>query len=134
MVQLGRLGQSRDYVDASRHADATLLPDVAIWRPAEPLLFANAEAIFRFIDGQTHKNAGLRAVIISLEESYDLDSTSLEVIVSFDAAMAKAGKQLLLARVHDHVRDAFQAGGLTGLLSRCHYSVDGAAQALAGTN
>ncbi len=134
VVRLGRLGQSRDYVDAARHADATLLPDVAIWRPAEPLLFANAEAIFRFIESQTHDNAQVRAVIVSLEESYDLDSTALEVIVSFDAAMAKSGKQLLLARVHDHVRDAMQAGGMDGLLKRCHYSVDGAAQALVGTS
>lgn len=134
VVRLGRLGQSREYVDASRHADATLLPDVAIWRPAEPLLFANAEAIFRAIESQTHNSAAVRAVIVSLEESYDLDSTALEVIASFDAAMAKSGKQLLLARVHDHVRDAFQAGNMVELLKRSHYSVDGAVQALAGTS
>ena len=130
VARLGRLGQGREYVDAARHVDATLSDDIAIWRPAEPLLFANAEAIFRFIESQTHDNPKIHAVIVSLEESYDLDSTSLEVIASFDAVMAKSGKQLLLARVHDHVRDALQAAGLNTLLQRCHYSVDGAVAAL----
>jgi anti-anti-sigma factor len=133
VARLGRLGQGREYVDVARHADATLLPGIAIWRPAEPLLFANAEAIFRIIESETHNDANVRAVIVSLEESFDLDSTALEVIASFDAAMAKSGKELVLARVHDHVRDALQAGGLDQLLQRCHYSVDGAVEALVRT-
>jgi MFS superfamily sulfate permease-like transporter len=130
VARLARLGDSREYVDASRHVDATVDPDLAIWRPAEPLLFANAEAVFRYIESQTHGNDAVRAVIVSLEESYDLDSTALEIITAFDAVMAKSGKVLLLARVHDHVRDALVAGGLGDLLERCHYSVDGAVQAL----
>lgn len=131
VARLGKLGQSREYVDASRHVDAKLLPGIAIWRPAEPLLFANAEAIFRYIETETHDDPEIRAVIVSLEESFDLDSTSLEVIASFNSVMAKSGKQLLLARVHDHVRDALKAAGLPDLLQRCHYSVDGAVEALA---
>lgn len=130
VTRLARLGESRDYVDAARHADAKIQSDVAIWRPAEPLLFANAEAIFRYIESQTHDNKTVRAIIVSLEESFDLDSTALEVIASFDAVVVKSGKVLLLARVHDHVRDVLLAGGLGDLLKRCHYSVDGAVQAL----
>jgi len=72
----------------------------------------------------------LRAVIVSLEETFDLDSTSFEVISAFDAAMSKSGKHLLLARVHDHVRDVLLAGGLTSLVTRCSYSVDDAIRAL----
>ena len=128
VARLGRLGHSREYVDADRHVDSTLDPGLAIWRPAEPLLFANAEAIFRFIADQSRDVA---AVIVSLEESYDLDSTTLEVMAGFDASMAKSGKRLVLARVHDHVRDALQVAQLLGLLQRCHYSVDGAVQSLA---
>ncbi|MEO6610461.1 MAG: STAS domain-containing protein, partial [Aestuariivirga sp.] len=130
VARLARLGDSREYVDAARHADAKIQPDIAIWRPAEPLLFANAEAIFRYIESQTHDNETVRAIIVSLEESFDLDSTALEVIASFDAVVAKSGKELLLARVHDHVRDVLLAGGLSNLLKRCHYSVDGAVRAL----
>jgi anti-anti-sigma factor len=130
VARLARLGDSREYVYAARHADSKIQPDIAIWRPAEPLLFANAEAIFRYIESQTHDNETVRAIIVSLEESFDLDSTALEVIASFDAVVAKSGKELLLARVHDHVRDVLLAGGLGNLLQRCHYSVDGAVQAL----
>lgn len=131
VARLGKLGQSREYVDAARHVDANMVPGVAIWRPAEPLLFANAEAIFRYIDSQTRDDPSIHTVIVSLEESFDLDSTSLEVIASFDGVMAKSGKQLHLARVHDHVRDALRAADLHDLLQRCHYSVDAAVEALA---
>ncbi|MDE2385539.1 MAG: SulP family inorganic anion transporter [Alphaproteobacteria bacterium] len=126
VVRLGRLGETRDYVDVSRHGDARQLPGIAIWRPSVPLLFANADGIFHYIQEQTLMQPDVRAIIVSLEETFDLDSTSFEVIAAFDAAMSKAGKHLLLARVHDHVRDVLLAGGLTSLISRCSYSVDDA--------
>ena len=130
VVRLGRLPNTRDYVDIARHDDTEQVKDVAIWRPSVPLLFANADAIFRTIENETLAQPGLRAVIVSLEETFDLDSTSFEVISAFDAAMSKSGKHLLLARVHDHVRDVLLAGGLTSLVTRCSYSVDDAIRAL----
>ncbi|MDP8997835.1 MAG: SulP family inorganic anion transporter, partial [Pseudomonadota bacterium] len=55
--------------------------------------------------------------------------TSFEVIAAFDASMAKMGKELRLARVHDAVRDVLAAGGLQTLTARCSYSVDDAVEA-----
>jgi MFS superfamily sulfate permease-like transporter len=129
VVRLGQLGNSRDYVDVARHEDAKQLHNIAIWRPSVPLLFANADGIFHYIQNETLAEPGVRAVVVSLEETFDLDSTAFEVVAAFDAAMAKAGKELLLARVHDHVRDVLAAGGLKGLISRCSYSVDDAVRA-----
>lgn len=129
VVRLGQLGNSRDYVDVARHEDAKQLHNIAIWRPSVPLLFANADGIFHYIQNETLAEPGVRAVVVSLEETFDLDSTAFEVLAAFDAAMAKAGKELLLARVHDHVRDVLAAGGLKSLISRCSYSVDDAVRA-----
>jgi len=126
VAKLGRLPKSRDFVDVARHGDAQELLGIAIYRPSVPLLFANADTIFHLIETETLASPNTKAVIVSLEESADLDSTSFEVIAAFDTSMKKAGKKLQLARVHDHVRDVLQAGGLSDLVSRCSYSVDDA--------
>jgi len=130
VAKLGRLGKSHDFVDVMRHTDAIEIPDLAIWRPSVPLLFANADSIFRFIGNDALAHPALKGIIVSLEESIDLDSTSFEVIAAFDAAMTKAGKVLQLARVHDSVRDVLASGGLHTLTARCNYSVDDAVAAL----
>jgi MFS superfamily sulfate permease-like transporter len=130
VAKLGRLGKSHDFVDVTRHDDAQEIPDLAIWRPSVPVLFANADSIFRFIGNDALARAELKGVIVSLEESIDLDSTSFEVIAAFDASMTKMGKELRLARVHDAVRDVLAAGGLQTLTARCSYSVDDAVAAL----
>lgn len=123
VLRLGRLGLSHDYVDVGRHREAAELPGIAIWRPAVPLLFANADAVFRTIGNAARAAPQINAIIISLEESVDLDSTSFEVLSAFDAEAARTGKLLLLARVHDQVRDVLLAGGKKELVTRCTFSV-----------
>jgi anti-anti-sigma regulatory factor len=53
---------------------------------------------------------GVHTLILSLEESSDLDSTALECLQELDARLAQAGVSLVLSRVKDRVR---------GLLQRC---------------
>lgn len=125
VAQLGRLADSHDYVDLTRHADAASPAGVTIWRSAEPLFFANAERVFALIAGQV-RDRPADAVVVSLEESYDLDSTALDALIEFDTAMIKVGIQLRLARAHDKVRDLLAAADARDLLSRCDYSVDDA--------
>jgi anti-anti-sigma factor len=131
VARLGRLGGGHDFVDLARHPDAASPPGIAIWRPAEPLFFANAERILAAIARATRADPGARAIVISLEESFDLDSTALEVLVEADAALRAAGIRVRLARVHDHVRDLLAAAGAGDLAARGAYSVDDAVGALA---
>lgn len=131
VVQLGRLG-SHDFVDIARHPDATLPVGVSIWRPAEPLFFGNAESVFTAIE---HARKGLpddQPLIVSLEESFDIDSSALDALIEFDARLALGGTTLHLARVRDVIRDLFAAAE-TSLASRCHFSVDDAVAASAQT-
>lgn len=97
---LGRLGQGHDFVDIANHLEAKPIDGIIILRPDEPLFFANAE---RIINGARQKilsgGSSLHSVIISLEESPDLDSTSLEALQDFFGFVAQQEKQLFLARL-----------------------------------
>lgn len=130
LSRLGRLAGGHNFVDMSRHPDAETPPGAGIWRPSEPLFFGNAAAVLARIGREAAALPAARAVIVSLEESSDLDSTAFEALAAFDAAMAGLGKVLWLARVHDHVRDVLAAGGADGLLARATYSVDDAVTAV----
>jgi MFS superfamily sulfate permease-like transporter len=125
-ARLGRLGDSHDYVDVARHADAIAPPQIAIWRPTAPLFFANAERMLGLVASGTRKDPSLHSIVLSLEESYDLDSTALDALIEFDRTMAKSGLRVQLARLHDRARDLIAADGATDLDRRSSYSVDDA--------
>lgn len=129
LVRLGRLGDSHDFVDAARHSQAVLPKHVAIWRPAEPLFFANAERLLQIVADRQAAEPEIRSVILSLEQSYDLDSTALDALVEFDMRMRARGVHVQLARVRDAIRDLLIAGGAGDLAARTSYSVDDAVAA-----
>lgn len=130
VVRLGRLGDGHNYVDIARHSDAVASPDIAIWRPTEPLFFANAERMLALVRMRTSANPALRGIVLSLEESYDLDSTALDALIEFDGALQAAGVPLQLARLHDHAYDLLKIAGAVDLDRRSSYSVDDAVVAL----
>ncbi|MCW1383750.1 SulP family inorganic anion transporter [Novosphingobium sp. KCTC 2891] len=125
--ELGRVGDSHDYVDMARHPDARTTAELALFRPNAPLMFANAESALAVI---AHKAIArpARTVILSLEESNDLDGTAIEALGEFAQGLAKAGKRLILARAHDRVRDVLAVAGMTDLARNSTFSVADAAQ------
>jgi MFS superfamily sulfate permease-like transporter len=125
--ELGQIGQSHDFVDISHHADAVRVPGLAIFRPNAPLFFANAETVLRTI-GLAAKARGAHVLIISLEESDDLDSTALDALDEFAQGIKTAGGRLILARTHDKVRDVLAAAGYDDLASASTFSVADAAR------
>jgi len=118
---LGRLGDSHDFVPLSRLAQARPEPGLLILRPDEPLFFANVERILAEVRRRTlEAKSGLEAVIVSLEETYDLDGTSLEALRDFAAWVHRAGHGLVLARLKPPVLEllqrAFPSGSVSPLL------------------
>ena len=109
--ELGELGSSRNFVVLDAHREAVALPGLLILRPEEPLFFASAERVAAEVMLRARSRADLRTVILSLEESSDLDSTALECLVELDQRLLAIGKALVLTRVKDPVRE---------LLGRCH--------------
>ena len=122
VARLGRLGTSHDYVDLRRHPDAIAPEHIAIWRPAQPLFFANVDRILTYIAQGTRTPA----IVLSLEESFDLDSTAVDALVEFRAVLRARGVRLQLARVHDAVHDLLAAAGAVDLRANSSYSVDDA--------
>lgn len=128
---LGRIDGGHDFVDLQRHPTAMTEPGVLIVRPGEALFFANVERILgaalRLI---RHSRTPIHTVILSLEESPDLDGTSIEALQEFFVRVHQEGKRLILARLKDSAQTALvalpevQVNGvvLSGL------SVDGAVQ------
>lgn len=102
---LGRLRGGHDYVDTARHADAVTPPRILIARPEQPLFFGNVDAMFAVIRARIAGEADLDRVVLSLEESPDLDATSIEALRDFAAFVYGRGLGLILARVKDEVRD-----------------------------
>ncbi len=99
------VSQSHDYVDTARHPEAAVPPGVLIARPEVPLFFGNADAVFASIRARIDATPSLRRMVLSLEESSDLDATSIEALCDFAAYVRVRGLRLSLARVKDDVRD-----------------------------
>ena len=129
VMHLGRLGDSHNFVDMERHPDARPVPGTLILRPAQPLFFGNAEPILAAVTQYIAARPQLHIAIVSLEETFELDSTALDALLEFDASMQRSGIVVYYARVHDHVRDLLLAGGGSALVARSNFSVDDAVTA-----
>lgn len=133
LYELGQLGDTRNYVALERQAHAKALPGVLILRPEEPLFFANAERITADVltlatARQATASVALHSIILSLEESSDLDSTAVECLRELDGALVRANQTLLLARVKDPVRELLSQCDPQGLgaVTKMFFSVDDA--------
>jgi MFS superfamily sulfate permease-like transporter len=132
VVALGRLDNGHAFVDRARHPDATVPAGLIILRPAEPLFFGNADRVLGEVVRMARREKGARAVVLSLEESFDFDSSALDALIEAEAHLTEARLPLHLARTRDVIRDLIRAAGAKRLADRCGYSVDDAvAMALA---
>jgi MFS superfamily sulfate permease-like transporter len=102
---LGRVG-AHDFVSVARFPQAACTPDILILRPEEPLFFANAEPLLAAARQRVLRQAHVRLVILSLEESPDLDGTALESLGEFAAWLAARKIEMRVARLKDAGRDA----------------------------
>jgi sulfate permease, SulP family len=111
---LGRVG-AHDYVSLQRFPRALTAADTLVLRPEEPLFFANAEPLLTQVREQVMSHPAVRLVVLSLEESPDLDSTAIETISEFSAWLSAGGRQLRVARLKDRARDALSRAHLPQL-------------------
>jgi MFS superfamily sulfate permease-like transporter len=111
ITRLGRIPGTHDFVNLARFSDTETDPEILILRPAEPLFFANAERVLTSVAAQAETDAAVKIVILSLEESPDLDSTALDALIECETKLGKLGRRLLLARIREHIRDTLRAVG-----------------------
>lgn len=114
--RLGQLDGGRDYVDLSRHPEARVDPAILVVRPREPLFFGNAEAIMTAIERATTDET--RVIVLSLEQSYDLDSSAVDVLGESAVRLQARRQRLILGRLKDPVRELLtKAGGTLASLA-----------------
>lgn len=109
---LGRLAGSGNFVDVDRHPEAERIPHLLIFRPNGMLFFANANRVRNHLREFTKQSdTSLRAVLINLEASPEIDVTSLEMLEQLRSELEESGIVLYFARVADRVRDLFDRSG-----------------------
>ena len=130
---LGQLPGSHDFVDIAEHPTAQPPPGQLILRPEEPLFFANAESVLALARQQMESHPGSHVVVLSLEESPDLDSTALEALADFATWLSARDIPLRVARLKDNVRELLLRAALPQLMPQAldFWSVEDAAKAVA---
>ena len=114
LSELGRLG-AHDYVSTERFPNTQRSAQVLVLRPEEPLLFANADPMMALARAKVQQIATVKLVVLSLEESPDLDATSLESLSEFSNWLAQRHIELRLARLKDNSRDALLRAAIVQL-------------------
>ena len=112
---LGRIGDGHDFISIEAHPAAIALPGFLILRPEEPLFFANVEAVLDSAVAQLAAAPAARTLVLSLEESPDLDGTAVEALGQFAIQVQSSSCELRLARLKDPVFDLLTVAALPGL-------------------
>ena len=107
LSELGHLPGTLDFLDMAHHPEVKRLPGIRIIRPEEPIFFANVDTMFQQVR-QRCVDMDLHAVVLSMEQCDDLDSTSVEALCELQQWMRKRGLQLLLAGAKDRPRATLQ--------------------------
>ncbi|KVN30795.1 hypothetical protein WJ63_08520 [Burkholderia pyrrocinia] len=103
---LGRLRDSHDFVDVSIHADAKPVPGVLIARPEAQLFFANADRMLNRVRALMKAAPDTHTVLLSLEETPDVDGTTIESLRTFAAECAARGQRFAMVRLKLHALHA----------------------------
>jgi MFS superfamily sulfate permease-like transporter len=125
---LGRLGQGHDFVSITAHPEAKPVPGILIMRPETPLFFANVEQMLAIVRQQIAQLGAVKTLILSLEDSPDLDGTSIESLMELAGFASTQGIELLLARLHDPARAVLARAAIPSLPASAltNWSVDDA--------
>jgi MFS superfamily sulfate permease-like transporter len=138
--QLGRMGQGHAFVSLSLHPEARRVPGLLIMRPEAALFFGNADRMLAMVrhrlknslvvnaQGVFPDNKPIHTLILSLEESPDLDGSSVESLMELARFCQTCGTRLVVARVHGPVREVLTRADIPGLPASAmtHWSVDDA--------
>jgi len=115
---LGRLDGGHDFVSLAGHPQAQTEHGIVVLRPDSALFFANAERMLAQVRADIKAAGdGVRTVVLSLEESPDLDSSSVEALRDFHATLAADGKRLLFARLKASAQQVLARAAIPGLPS-----------------
>jgi MFS superfamily sulfate permease-like transporter len=111
---LGRIpGSPPVFADADRHPTAEPVEGFLLLRPNVPLTFVNADIAKDHVVALVRaRAAGLRAVVLDIGATADLDVATTDMLAGLASDLAAAGIELRLAQVRGSVRDRMRRTGL----------------------
>jgi len=124
--ELAELGSSHDYIDRESHPKAQPQANLLILRPEEPLFFASVEGILAEVQQRLKSRSDVKILILSLEQSANLDSTAAECLIELADDLKRQHKALLLARVKDPIRQLLLKLAKKQFQGKLFWSVDDA--------
>jgi high affinity sulfate transporter 1 len=114
---LGKIpGEKAAWGRVRGHADRRPVEGVMVVRLEVPLFWANAIAIEDWLLAEVDRHADTRALIVDLEATTALDTTTVDVLTHLLHELQRRGVQLYLARVLRSARGVLQRSGFMDLL------------------
>jgi high affinity sulfate transporter 1 len=130
---LGKMpGQRASYGDVARHPENERIPGLIIFRLDTPLYFFNVNvARQRMVELVVSSDPPVRAILLDLGASADLDVAALDTLRELVREWREAGLQVLFAQVRGPVRDLVRRTDLMEVIGqdRFYGSVHAAARA-----
>ncbi len=110
---LGSVPDRIDFSDVRRHPENRTMPGLLIIRPNEGLFFANVTVLAEEIrDEVQNSDHPVRAVLLDLEMTFDLDVPSLDALAELKEGLDEEGISLMLVRIHQDVREILEHSGV----------------------
>lgn len=95
-------------------------PGVMVLRPDSPIFWANANHVFELITQMVAARPETRAVILDLEASNQMDTTTVERFLQMVQGFHEQGIEVFLVRVFDRVREVFRRCGVFEVIATDH--------------
>lgn len=124
---LGRLEGGHDFIDLKLSPMAVPEDGMLIVRAEAPLFFGNVESLMAQVRDEVARHPAARTLILSLEESPDLDGSCVEALRDLNAALQQAGRRLMLARLKSRAYIVLQRAALPKVMLTV-LSIDDAVQ------
>jgi anti-anti-sigma factor len=113
-------GEKAAWGSVSRHPERRTFPGVLVLRPDAPLFWANAEHLKDIVMDSVHGSDDLRAVVLDLESTNQLDVTSVDMLTELLLDLRDEGIELYLVRVFQRVREVLKSAGFIELIGDDH--------------
>ncbi len=124
-------GEPGVYTDIQRHPENKSIPGLLIFRLNAPLYFANASLFYRRLKKLIGRSdPPTKSLIVDMVTTDELDITSIEMLEKLAAELDRSGIEIMVAEVHQPVRETARRSGLAERLDKARVfpTVDAAVQ------
>jgi high affinity sulfate transporter 1 len=118
---MGRVrGEKAAWGSMTRHGERPTYPGVLVLRVDTPIFWVTAAPLLDAVVGRVDAMPGVRAVVLDLEATNQMDVTSLDALADIRTALRDRDIDLYLVRVMAPVRHALKRSGLMDEIGEDH--------------